>query len=108
MADFVGILFLDVDHEPPPRFPLHLSIMRDSTEASELTCIVHWPKIRLLNANLANWNRRIVGIASARQSVDMGSNPSEYQILDLFRCVLSSLLPLRSVGRSNFNKGGII
>ena len=25
--------------------------------------------------------------------------------LHLFRCVLSSLLPLRSVGRSNFDKG---
>ena len=105
MADFVVNLFLDVDNEPPPRFPLHLLIMRDSTVASELTCLVHRPQHRLLNANLANWKRSIVGIASARQSMDMGSNPSEYQILDLFRCVLFSLLPLRSVGRSNFNKG---
>ena len=32
-------------------------------------------------------------------------NPSECQIFYLFRCVLSSLLPLRSVGRSNFDKG---
>ena len=35
----------------------------------------------------------------------MGSNPSECQIFHLFRCVLSSLLVLRSVGRSNFDKG---
>ena len=32
-------------------------------------------------------------------------SPSECQIFHLFRCVLSSVLSLRSVGRSNFNKG---
>ena len=32
-------------------------------------------------------------------------NPSECQLFHLFRCVLSSLLPLQSVGRSNFDKG---
>ena len=36
---------------------------------------------------------------------NLGSNPSECQIFNLFSCVLSSLLPLRSVGRSNFDKG---
>ena len=36
---------------------------------------------------------------------DLGSSPSECQIFHLFRCVLSSVLPLRSVGRSNFDKG---
>ena len=36
---------------------------------------------------------------------DLVSTPSECQIFYLFRCVLSSVLPLRSVGRSNFNKG---
>ena len=46
-----------------------------------------------------------MGKASARQTEDLGSNPSECQIFHLFRCVLSSLLPLRSVGRSNFDKG---
>ena len=35
----------------------------------------------------------------------MGSNPSEYLIFDMFRCVLSSVLLWRSVGRSNFDKG---
>ena len=30
------------------------------------------------------------------------STPSECQIFFFFRCVLSSMLPLRSVGRSNF------
>ena len=45
-----------------------------------------------------------MGKASARQAEDLGSNPSECQIFNLFRCVLSSLLPLRSVGRSNFDK----
>ena len=38
-------------------------------------------------------------------SRDLGSNSSECQIFYLFRCVLSSLLPLRSVGSSNFDKG---
>ena len=37
--------------------------------------------------------------------MDLGSNPSECQILNLFRSVPSSLLHLRSVGRSNFDKG---
>ena len=46
-----------------------------------------------------------MGNASARQAEDLGSNPSDCQIFYLFRCVLSSLLPLRSVGRSNFDKG---
>ena len=40
-----------------------------------------------------------------RQVEDLGSNPSECQIFNVFRCVLSSLLPLGSVGRSNFDKG---
>ena len=46
-----------------------------------------------------------VGKATARQAEDLGSNPSECHIFYLFRCVLSSLLPLRSVRRSNFDKG---
>ena len=46
-----------------------------------------------------------MGEASARQAEDLDSNPSECHILYLCRCVLSSLLPLRSVGRSNFDKG---
>ena len=49
--------------------------------------------------------RSVVGKASARQAEDFGSNLCEYQIFHLFRCVLSSLLPLRSVGRSIFDKG---
>ena len=40
-----------------------------------------------------------------RKAGDLGSTPSECQIFYLFRCVLSSVLPLRSVGRSNFDKG---
>ena len=46
-----------------------------------------------------------MGRALARQSEDLGSNPSECQIFNLFRCVLSSLLPLRSIGSSSFDKG---
>ena len=46
-----------------------------------------------------------MGKASARQAEDLGSNPSECQIFHVFRCVLSSLLHLRSVGRSNVDKG---
>ena len=39
------------------------------------------------------------------QAEGQGSNPSKCQILNLLRCVFSSLLPLRSVGRSNFDNG---
>ena len=46
-----------------------------------------------------------MGKASARQAEDLGSNPNECQIFHLIRCALSSLLPLRSIGRSNFDKG---
>ena len=53
----------------------------------------------------AHWHRSLVGKASARQAVDLCSNPTECQIFHLFCCFLSSLLPLRSVGRSNFDKG---
>ena len=35
----------------------------------------------------------------------LGSTPGECQFFQLFRCFLSSVLPLRSVGRSNFDKG---
>ena len=31
--------------------------------------------------------------------------PASVRFFYLFRCVLSSMLPLRSVGRSNFDKG---
>ena len=40
-----------------------------------------------------------------RKAGDQGSTPSECLIFNLFSCVLSSVLPLRSVGRSNFDKG---
>ena len=46
-----------------------------------------------------------MGIASARQAKDLGSNPGECLIFYLFRCVLSSLLPLQNVGRSKFDEG---
>ena len=36
---------------------------------------------------------------------DLGSTPSECQVCLFFRCVHSSVHPLRSVGRSNFDKG---
>ena len=41
----------------------------------------------------------------ARYAEDLGSSPSECLVFYSFRCVLSSVLPLRSVGRSNFDKG---
>ena len=58
-----------------------------------------------LNSGSDHWHRSLVGKASARQAEDLGSNPSECQIFHLFRCVLSSLLPLRRVGRAIFDKG---
>ena len=53
----------------------------------------------------AHWHRSLVGKVSARQAEDLGSNPSECQIFHLFRCVLSFLIHLRSVGSSNLDKG---
>ena len=35
----------------------------------------------------------------------LGSNPSECQIFNLFRRILSSMLPWRNFGRSNFDSG---
>ena len=60
-----------------------------------------WINIRVLPTG----TRSLVSKASARQAVDLGSNLSECHIFYLFRCVLSSLLPLRSAGRSNFDNG---
>ena len=57
------------------------------------------------NSGSAHWQRSLVGKALARQAEDLGSNPSKCQIFHLFSCTLSSMLPLRSVGRSNFDKG---
>ena len=57
------------------------------------------------NSGSVHWHRSLVGKASARQAEDLGSNPRVCQIFYLSRCVLSSLLPLRSVERSNFYKG---
>ena len=54
---------------------------------------------------LPTGTRSLVGKASARRAEDLGSNPSECHIFYLFRCLLSSLLPLRSVGWSNLDKG---
>ena len=61
--------------------------------------------MRIKNCGSAYWQRSVVGNASARQAEDLGSNPSECQIFHLFCCDLSSLLPFRSVGRYNFDKG---
>ena len=50
-----------------------------------------------------------MGKASAEEKPEkkknLGSSPSECQIFHLFRCILSSVLPLRNVGRPNFDKG---
>ena len=46
-----------------------------------------------------------MGKASALQAEDQGFNLSECEIFYLFRCVLSSMIPLRSVGWSNFDMG---
>ena len=52
-------------------------------------------------------NKKSIGyeIINGLTSQDLGSNLSECQIFHVFRCVLSSLLHLRCVGRSNFDKG---
>ena len=53
-----------------------------------------------------HWHTWLSGHSiGTRKAGDLGSTPSERQIFNLFRCVLSSVLPLRSVGRSNLDKG---
>ena len=49
--------------------------------------------------------RSLVGKASARQAEDRVQIQVSVRFFYLFRCVLYSLLPLRNVGRSNFDKG---
>ena len=56
---------------------------------------------QIKNLTLAGSQTQVPVFSSAG---DLGSTPSECQIFYLFRCVLSTLLPLRSVGRSNFDK----
>ena len=60
--------------------------------------------LKMHNAHIA-CKYNIYIYMSARKAECMGSNLSVRQIFYFFRCVLSSLLPLRSVGRSNFDKG---
>ena len=50
MADFIGNMFLDVDHKASC-FPLHWSITSDSTEVSEFRSLVFWLQLRFLNEN---------------------------------------------------------
>ena len=57
---------------------------------------------QMKNMTLARTRTQVPG---TRKAGDLGSSPSECHIFHLFRCVLSSVLPLRSVGRSNFDKG---
>ena len=40
-----------------------------------------------------------------RQADDLGLNTSDCKIFTLFQCILFSLLPLQSVGRSYLEKG---
>ena len=57
---------------------------------------------QMKNLTLARTRIQVPGFSSAG---DLGSSPSECQIFHVFRCVLSSMLPLRSDRRSNFDKG---
>ena len=61
--------------------------------------------IRTHALGLSRPHRNSVGRASVLRTEVLGSNPSERQIANLFRCVLSYLLHVRSVGRSNFDNG---
>ena len=55
---------------------------------------------------ICHWHPWLSGYSIGdRKAVDLGSTPSECHIFYLFRCILSSVLPMRSVGRSNVDKG---
>ena len=51
------------------------------------------------------YSRRVVKCYFVNCPIDLGSTPSECQVFYLFRCVHSSVQPLRSVGRSHFDNG---
>ena len=60
----------------------------------------------LVEIGPSNTSQGLSGKASALDNAeDLGSTPSDCQVFYLFRCVHSSVQPLRSVGRSNFDKG---
>ena len=77
--------------------------MSPSTSINPTSKLIETEPIRPLH--LSEDHVVIVVSSPHRWSLNLGSNPSEYQIFHLFRSVLSSLLHLRSVGRSNFDKG---
>ena len=58
------------------------------------------------NSGPATGTRSLVVIASALEKPGTWVRlPASVRFIYLFRCILSSVLPLRSVGRSNFDKG---
>ena len=58
------------------------------------------------NSGPATGTRGLVAIASALEKPGTWVRlPASVIFFNLFRCVLSSVLPLRGVGRSNFDKG---
>ena len=57
---------------------------------------------RIKNSGYATGTGGIAVNVRPYNSRDLGSTPSECQIFYLLRCVLSSMLPLRSVAKSNF------
>ena len=58
-------------------------------------------KLKRIKTQVMSRTRGIPVSARPLSSRDLGSTPSECLFFYLFRCLLSSMLPLRSVGRSN-------
>ena len=82
-----------------------MSVIKVHMKGRQRNAFKIW-KLKIINIQvLFTGTRSLVGKASAWQAEDLGSNPIECQIFRLLRSVLSSLVPLQSVGRSNFDKG---
>ena len=58
-----------------------------------------------LSTGSANWHRSSVGRASERYAENLGSNPSECHIINLFRCVLSFSATLAKRWKVQFRLG---
>ena len=71
----------------------------------QISCCIWHQNVSILYIVVCDMLDYIAVKASALEKPqDPGSTSSECHIFYLFRCVLSSMLPLRSVGRSNFDK----
>ena len=83
-----------------------MSGIKGPHEGKATECIQDLKAYKDKNSGPATGTRGLVVIASALEKPGTWVRlPANVGFFILFRCVLSSVLPLRSVGRTNFDKG---